>query len=110
MGDLQGLGIRDGDLVVVHASLRASSCEQRSVAWANALCAAVGLSGALVGYVSWDCSPYDETLNGGPLGRSGKGGLASFRSVGCGRYGGVGCSMTRCSACPAYLAANIQVP
>ncbi|CAI9416900.1 hypothetical protein ANOBCDAF_03839 [Pleomorphomonas sp. T1.2MG-36] len=66
--DLRRLGIRPGDLVMVHASLKAiGPVDGGARAIVDALRAAVGPEGTLMGYASWDRSPYEETLNGAVL-------------------------------------------
>lgn len=65
---LQRLGVRTGDLVMVHASLKAlGPVEGGASAIVGALLDAVGPSGTLMGYASWDLSPYEETLNGAQM-------------------------------------------
>lgn len=66
--DLRSLGIEPGDLVMVHASLRAiGPVASGAEAVLAALLAAVGPAGTLMALVSWDHSPYDATLNGNSL-------------------------------------------
>lgn len=63
--DLRQLGVRTGDLVMVHASLKAvGAVKGGPTAIVGALLDAIGSSGTLMGYASWDRSPYEETLNG----------------------------------------------
>lgn len=66
--DLRALGLSCGDVVMVHASLKALG---PVVGGAEAVVAALGESvapgGTLMGYASWDRSPYEETLNGATL-------------------------------------------
>ena len=66
--DLRALGLSAGDVVMVHASLKALG---PVVGGAEAVVAALGESaapgGTLMGYASWDRSPYEETLNGATL-------------------------------------------
>lgn len=63
--DLRRLGLRPGDLVMVHASLKAlGPVEGGAAGVAQALMDAVGPGGTVMGYASWDRSPYEETLNG----------------------------------------------
>ena len=63
--DLAKLGVAPGDLVMVHASLKAiGPVEGGAATIVDALCDAVGGEGTLMAYVSWDRSPYEETLNG----------------------------------------------
>ncbi|EPG8837755.1 aminoglycoside 3-N-acetyltransferase [Pseudomonas aeruginosa] len=65
---LQKLGVRFGDLLMVHASLKAiGPVEGGAETVAAALRSAVGPIGTLMGYASWDRSPYEETLNGARL-------------------------------------------
>lgn len=62
---LRQLGLRPGDLVMVHASLKAIGPVAGGAAAVLAgLRAAVGPGGTVMGYASWDRSPYEETLNG----------------------------------------------
>ena len=64
--DLTRLGLRGGDMVMVHASLRALGPVIGGPATvAQALRDVVGPQGTLTAYVSWDHSPYDATLWGG---------------------------------------------
>lgn len=63
--DLRRLGLQPGDLVMVHASLKAlGPVEGGAAGVAQALLDAVGPGGTVMGYASWDRSPYEETLNG----------------------------------------------
>jgi aminoglycoside N3'-acetyltransferase len=66
--DLHRLGVRPGDLVMVHASLRAvGPVAGGPDAVLAAILAAIGPAGTLMAYVSWDRSPYEETLGGNRL-------------------------------------------
>jgi aminoglycoside N3'-acetyltransferase len=66
--DLHRLGVRAGDLLMVHASLRAvGPVAGGPDAVLAALLAAIGPDGTLMAYVSWDRSPYEETLDGNRL-------------------------------------------
>jgi aminoglycoside N3'-acetyltransferase len=66
--DLQVLGLRPGDLVMVHAALRAiGPVEGGPDEVLAALLDAIGPEGTLLAFVSWDHSPYVETLNGRTL-------------------------------------------
>ena len=67
---LQKLGVQTGDLLMVHASLKAiGPVEGGAETVVAALRSAVGPTGTVMGYASWDRSPYEETLNGaGPRG------------------------------------------
>lgn len=63
--DLRRLGLQPGDLVMVHASLKAlGPVEGGAAGVAQALLDAVGPGGTVMGYASWDRSPHEETLNG----------------------------------------------
>ncbi len=62
--DLRRLGVRPGDCIMVHASLRAvGPIRGGPDALVGALLDAVGPDGTILAYVSWDRSPYEETLN-----------------------------------------------
>lgn len=66
--ELRALGIRPGDLVMVHASLRAvGPVSGGPDGVLGALLDALGPTGTLLAYVSWDRSPYAETLDGNQL-------------------------------------------
>lgn len=68
VGALRALGIREGDVVMVHASLRAlGPVEGGPAGVARALLDAIGADGTLMAYVSWDRSPYEATLGGRAL-------------------------------------------
>jgi aminoglycoside N3'-acetyltransferase len=63
--DLARLGVREGDTIMVHASLKAvGPVEGGPETIVAALLDAVGPAGNLLAYVSWDRSPYEESLNG----------------------------------------------
>ena len=63
--DLTTLGVRSGDTVMVHASLKAiGPVEGGPATVVQALLDAIGPRGNLMAFVSWDRSPYEETLNG----------------------------------------------
>lgn len=63
--ELRALGIRPRDLVMVHASLKATGAVEGGPSTiVAALREAVGPEGTLMAYASWDRSPYEETLNG----------------------------------------------
>lgn len=65
---LQKLGVQTGDLLMVHASLKAiGPVEGGAETVVAALRSAVGPTGTVMGYASWDRSPYEETLNGARL-------------------------------------------
>ncbi|WP_439519760.1 aminoglycoside 3-N-acetyltransferase [Hydrogenophaga sp.] len=66
---LHALGVGPGHTVMVHASLKALGPVQGGAAEvARALLESVSPDGTLMAYVSWDRSPYEETLNGAHLG------------------------------------------
>lgn len=66
--DLHALGVQPGDRLMVHASLRRLlPVEGGPEAVLEALLGALGPTGTLLAYVSWDRSPYAETLNGAQL-------------------------------------------
>lgn len=62
---LRDLGLRPGDVAMVHASLRAlGPVEGGAAGVVAALLDAIAPGGTLMAFVSWDRSPYEETLNG----------------------------------------------
>jgi aminoglycoside 3-N-acetyltransferase/aminoglycoside 3-N-acetyltransferase-2 len=65
---LRRLGLGAGDVVMVHASLKAvGPVEDGAAGIVQALQDSIGPDGTLMAYVSWDRSPYEETLNGATL-------------------------------------------
>ena len=67
-GSLRALGVREGDLLMVHASLRAVGPVDGGPSQVlGALLDAVGPGGTIAAFVSWDRSSYEETLNGAVL-------------------------------------------
>ncbi len=65
---LHALGLRAGDVVMVHASLRnLGPVEGGAAGTVQALLGAIAPGGTLMAYVSWDRSPYEETFNGATL-------------------------------------------
>lgn len=91
IADLGRLGLRPGDVAMVHASLRAVgpvAGGARTVA--EALLQAVEPGGAVMGYASWDRSPYEETLNGRRLPRAAKAAWPAFDPAEAGVYRGFG--------------------
>lgn len=65
---LHGLGLQAGDVVMVHASLKAvGAVEGGAHGIVQALQDSIAPGGTLMAYVSWDRSPYEETLNGATL-------------------------------------------
>lgn len=68
IADLHRLGVKPGDLLMVHASLKAiGPVEGGATGIIAALLETVGPTGTLMGYASWDRSSYDATLNGARL-------------------------------------------
>lgn len=89
--DLRRLGIRPGDLVMVHASLKAiGPVDGGAKAVVAALRGAVGPDGTLMGYASWDRSPYEETLNGARLSDEQRRAWPPFDPASAGTYRGFG--------------------
>lgn len=71
LSDLRALGVESGDIMMVHASLRAvGSVVGGPAAIAQALLDAVSPGGTLMALVSWEHSSYDATLNGRKLPRA----------------------------------------
>jgi len=65
IADLHRLGVEPGDLLMLHASLKAiGPVEGGAAGLIAALLEVVGPTGTLMGYASWDRSPYEATLNG----------------------------------------------
>lgn len=91
VADLRRLGVAEGDLVMVHASLKAVGPVHGGPAeLAAALQEAVGPAGTLMAYVSWDRSPYEETLNGARMSRTQKAAWPAFDPQTAGVYLGFG--------------------
>lgn len=91
VADLRRLGVRPGDVLMVHASLKAiGPVEGGGQAVAEALLAAVGPEGSLMGYASWDRSPYEETLNGRVLDEATRRDWPAFDPETAGVYPGFG--------------------
>lgn len=66
--ELRALGVCEGDLLMVHASLRAiGPVEGGPSQVLGALLDAVGPAGTIAAFVSWDRSSYEQTLNGAKL-------------------------------------------
>ncbi len=66
---LRRLGLAAGDVVMVHASLKAiGPVAGGAPQIVRALQESISPGGTLMAYVSWDRSPYEETLNGATLG------------------------------------------
>jgi len=65
---LRRLGLGAGNVVMVHASLKAvGPVEDGAAGTVQALRDSIAPGGTLMAYVSWDRSPYEETLNGAML-------------------------------------------
>ena len=62
-GGASKLGVQTGDLLMVHASLKAIGPVEGGAETSLPLRSAVGPTGTVMGYASWDRSPYEETLN-----------------------------------------------
>ncbi|MBJ3784712.1 aminoglycoside 3-N-acetyltransferase [Devosia sediminis] len=68
VAQLRSLGVVEGDRLMVHASMKAlGPMTGGAMGVAEGLLAAVGPSGTLMAYVSWDHSPYEETLGGASM-------------------------------------------
>lgn len=88
---LRQLGLRPGDLVMVHASLKAlGPVEGGAEGTVAALREAVSPGGTLMAYVSWDRSPYEETLNGAVLSATAREAWPAFDPNTAGTYRGFG--------------------
>lgn len=88
---LRDLGLRPGDLVMVHASLRAvGPVEGGPAAVLGALLDAIGPEGTLMAFVSWDRSPYEETLGGNRLTAAEKEAWPAFDPASAGTFPGFG--------------------
>ena len=89
--DLRILGIAPGDVVMVHASLKAlGPVVGGAQAVVAALLDSVAPGGTLMGYASWDRSPYAETLNGATLSASERAAWPAFDPATAGVYRGFG--------------------
>ncbi|OMQ39880.1 aminoglycoside 3-N-acetyltransferase [Ensifer sp. 1H6] len=90
-GNLRALGVQSGDLLMVHASLKAiGAVEGGPRAIVASLLEAVGPNGTLMGFASWDRSPYDETLNGARLSEERRRRWPPFHPETAGTYRGFG--------------------
>lgn len=91
VAELRDLGVREGDLLMVHASLRAiGPVAGGGEALGDALTLAVGASGSLMAYAFWDRSPYEETLNGRRLNPTERARWPAFDPATAGVYPGFG--------------------
>lgn len=89
--DLRALGLRAGDVVMVQASLKAlGPVEGGPAAVVAALLESIAPGGTLMAYVSWDRSPYEETLNGQVLGAAERDAWPAFDPATAGTYRGFG--------------------
>lgn len=87
---LQKLGVQSADLLMVHASLKAiGTVEGGAETVVAALCSAVE-KGTVMGYASWDRSPYEETLNGAALDDEARSTWPPFVPATAGTYRGFG--------------------
>ena len=88
---LAALGVGSGDMVMVHASLKAlGPVEGGPATVVDALCEAIGRDGTLLAYVSWDRSPYEETLGGNRLSPEERDVWPAFDPETAGAYPGFG--------------------
>lgn len=70
VAQLRAIGLRAGDLVMVHTSLRAlGTIDGGAATLLDALLECLGPDGTLAAYVSWQHSSYDATLQGRELTR-----------------------------------------
>jgi aminoglycoside 3-N-acetyltransferase/aminoglycoside 3-N-acetyltransferase-2 len=91
VSDLRNLGIAEGDLLMVHASLKAiGPVDGGPQTVLDALLEAIGPTGTLLAFVSWDHSPYDETLNGRTLSPKERAEWPAFDPQAAGPYPGFG--------------------
>lgn len=89
--ELGALGVRQGDVLMVHASLKAvGPVTGGPAAVAAALMDAVGPQGTVMGYASWDRSPYLETLNGARMDEDARRAWPAFDPATAGVYPGFG--------------------
>jgi aminoglycoside N3'-acetyltransferase len=89
--DLRILGLAPGDVVMVHASLKAiGPVAGGAEAVVAALLDSVAPGGTLMGYASWDRSPYEETLNGATLSAAAREAWPAFVPATAGVYRGFG--------------------
>ena len=69
--DLRSLGLGHGDVVMFHSSYKAiGPVEGGPASVIEALRLAVGETGTVMAYLSWDRCPYHETLNGRTLSKA----------------------------------------
>lgn len=90
-GNLRALGVQPGDLLMVHASLKAiGEVKGGPRAIIASLLKAVEPNGTLMGYASWDRSPYEETLNGARMDEALRRNWPPFDPKAAGTYRGFG--------------------
>ncbi len=89
--DLRALGLDRGDVVMVHASMKAiGAVEGGPAAVLAALLDTLSADGTLMAYVSWDRSPYEETLDERQLEASVREAWPAFDPQTAGTYRGFG--------------------
>lgn len=89
--DLRNLGVRPGDVVMVHASLKAvGPVEGGAEEIIAGLLETVTPGGTIMAYVSWDRSPYAETLNGKEMSPEARDGWQAFDPANAGTERGFG--------------------
>jgi aminoglycoside 3-N-acetyltransferase II len=85
--DLYRLGVKLGDTLMIHSSLKAiGPVEDGAQGLIGALLTSVGPIGNLLAYVSWDRSPYEETLDGAQLSDSLRDNWPAFDPKSAGTY------------------------
>lgn len=91
VAELAALGVRPGDVLMVHASLKAvGPVEGGAAALVEALQASVGPEGTLMAFASWDRSPYEATLNGAALSDAERAAWPAFDPASAAPYPGFG--------------------
>jgi aminoglycoside N3'-acetyltransferase len=89
--ELRALGLAAGDVVMVHASLKAlGPVAGGAAAVVAALGESVAPGGTLMGYASWDRSPYEETLNGATISAAAREAWPAFDPATAGVWRGFG--------------------
>lgn len=88
---LVDLGVRSGDLLMVHASLKAIGPVLGDAdGLLQGLLSAIGPGGTVMGYAAWDRSPYEETLNGATLSEDERANWPAFDPATANVYPGFG--------------------
>ncbi|WP_299364225.1 aminoglycoside 3-N-acetyltransferase [uncultured Paracoccus sp.] len=91
VGGLHDLGVRPGDTLMVHTSLKAlGPVTGGAETVARAILDAVGPGGTVMAYCAWDRSPYEETLNGAILDPAEREAWPAFDPATAGTYRGFG--------------------